>query len=457
MAKRHRAPLRNPNLQGLLVLAVVVIIAGVYLVNNRSQPQRLARPAQPTAATDSTPNTNQFMLLQQQFTALPSPTSTPTTSPTPFMPPTDDAPLATARAFNPSPLPVRNLPTPQSLITQTPPPSPAFVQNTPVPLPTGVEIGSAPNFEENPQRFEVPPEEVPLSAHPFDHYWLARPIDVTANSEYLFYYPYGSGGDGWRVHHGIDIPNPVGEEVRAAGPGTVVYAGSEEEQRNYGDLEIYVSYGNVVVIEHDFGWRGQPVWTLYAHMSAMLVSQGDRVDTGDIIGLVGVSGYVTGPHVHFEIRLGTNSYFSTRNPLLWMAPYLGHGVVAGRVTDAEGAYIENAIVQLNQDGNITDRTTTYTDAWEEGARVWSVVPDDNWRENFALGDIPEGTYELIVLVEGRRYFESVRVNAGVTTFVEMQIDAVATPQPFQEETPLGGANAGVPTTMPTGLPSPTPN
>jgi murein DD-endopeptidase MepM/ murein hydrolase activator NlpD len=332
-------------------------------------------------------------------------------------------------------------------------PSPAFIENTPVPLPEGLSIGefSNPLAEQNPEKFQLPPEQVPLSLHPFDHYYLTRPIDVTANSQYLFYYPYGSSGSqGWRVHHGLDMPNVVGEEVQAAGPGTVVWADRAYETELDGDLEVYAAYGNVVVIEHDFSWRGQKVWTLYAHLSAITVRAGDKVQTGDIIGLVGVTGDVSGPHVHFEVRLGRNSYYSTRNPLLWMAPYVGHGVVAGRVVDEEGRFIDNVLVQLNRGGRLTDSTTTYSNPYEPNKRLWTVVPDDNWNENFALGDIPAGEYQLVAVVEDRRYFQTVQVNAGMTSFVEIQIGGIATPIPVQ-------ATAIIPTPLPTAIPlSPTP-
>jgi murein DD-endopeptidase MepM/ murein hydrolase activator NlpD len=269
-------------------------------------------------------------------------------------------------------------------------------------------------------KYQPPPEEVPFGAHPYDHYFLTRPVDVSANSEYLFYYPYGSSGsDGIRVHHGIDIPNFVGQEVRAAGSGTVIWAGDGLTGERAPELGLYASYGNVIIIQHDFSWRGKPVWTLYAHLSAILVQENERVDTGRIIGLVGVSGLVTGPHVHFEVRVANNSYYSTRNPLLWMAPYIGHGVLAGRVVDQSGAFVEKASLRLFQDGVLTDRTTSYQDAYRPGRRVWSVVPDDNWRENFVLGDIPAGEYTLVATLDDFRVERPVTINPSVTTFVEL--------------------------------------
>ena len=158
------------------------------------------------------------------------------------------------------------------------------------------------------------------------------PVDASGNSESLFYYTYGARWQNTaRVHHGIDIPNPIGEQVLAAADGVVFYSGRVTQDADYEGMELYASYGNLVVIEHDFEVDGQPVFTLYAHLAARSVAIGTRVEMGDVIGLVGNTGIVTGPHIHFEVRHGVNSYWNTRNPLLWIAPYINHGVIAGRV------------------------------------------------------------------------------------------------------------------------------
>ncbi len=91
-----------------------------------------------------------------------------------------------------------------------------------------------------------------------------------------------------RPHEGIDLPAPVGTPVFAAADGQVVYAGHGVR-----------GYGNLVVIKH-----AGDLLTVYAHNSALLVSQGQPVRAGDRIALVGQSGHATGPHLHFEVRRG---------------------------------------------------------------------------------------------------------------------------------------------------------
>jgi len=87
-----------------------------------------------------------------------------------------------------------------------------------------------------------------------------------------------------RNHNGIDIGAAYGTNIYASDGGIVV--ASEESY----------SYGNYVMIAH-----GSGRYTLYAHMSQRLVSVDDVVSQGDVIGLVGMTGYATGPHIHFEV------------------------------------------------------------------------------------------------------------------------------------------------------------
>jgi hypothetical protein len=97
-----------------------------------------------------------------------------------------------------------------------------------------------------------------------------------------------------RFHNGIDLGTPMGTPIQASAPGYVSYA------------DWNGGYGKTVIIQHVGGYE-----TLYAHLDQVKVKVGDRVKNGQIIGLSGSTGYVTGPHLHFEIRRNQIAY----NPL----------------------------------------------------------------------------------------------------------------------------------------------
>ena len=86
-------------------------------------------------------------------------------------------------------------------------------------------------------------------------------------------------------HPGFDLAAPTGTPVSAAAGGTVTHAGPAG------------TYGNLVTIRHDNGYE-----TRYAHLSAVNINPGERVEAGQLIGKVGTTGYSTGPHLHFEVR-----------------------------------------------------------------------------------------------------------------------------------------------------------
>ena len=100
----------------------------------------------------------------------------------------------------------------------------------------------------------------------------------------------------WRAHKGVDFAAAVGTPIRASGDGVVEFAGSQN------------GYGNVVVLKH---WSNYS--TAYAHMSrfASNLRQGQKVNQGDVIGYVGMTGWSTGPHLHYEFRVNNEP----RDPL----------------------------------------------------------------------------------------------------------------------------------------------
>ncbi|MDD3435884.1 MAG: peptidoglycan DD-metalloendopeptidase family protein [Candidatus Gastranaerophilales bacterium] len=104
---------------------------------------------------------------------------------------------------------------------------------------------------------------------------------------------------GWRTHpifksrsfhSGVDIGGPYNGNVRASNAGKVIYSG------------WYGGYGKVVILDHG-DVNGIPTTTLYAHLNSARVSPGEYVSKGQVVGYEGTTGYSTGPHVHFEVRV----------------------------------------------------------------------------------------------------------------------------------------------------------
>jgi murein DD-endopeptidase MepM/ murein hydrolase activator NlpD len=314
-----------------------------------------------------------------------------------------------------------------------------------------------------------PPVPVPHSLHPNDHYWLRRPIPSGRVDYGLDWYPYGgNGGGAWRLHHGMDFPNDPGTPVLAAADGVIVWVednwtpiyvpveqedpGSESAGETLAEaeepaeiavaggaevtrtLQLVGPYGNYVIVKHDWGWQGEPVYTLYAHLLEVFVRPGDHVSAGDLLGGVGNTGNSTGPHLHFEVRIGSNGYGYTRNPALWIAPYEGWGNLAGLVGTAGGTPIPNVTVAVYPvlAGGEIDR---------EGGRFvgtyagWQVHPDEFWGENFVLPDLPAGSYQVRVRAAGETLQATVEIRAGVTSFVKLHTNTPYLPAPTSTPVP----------------------
>jgi murein DD-endopeptidase MepM/ murein hydrolase activator NlpD len=105
------------------------------------------------------------------------------------------------------------------------------------------------------------------------------------------------------VHLGIDIDGESGDDVRAALAGIVLVAGSPPPG--------FSGYGTIVLIGHPDGLA-----TLYAHLSRVGVGVGTAVGAGDLVGAMGCTGSCTGPHLHFEVRLGNTPV----DPVVYLPP-----------------------------------------------------------------------------------------------------------------------------------------
>ncbi len=95
---------------------------------------------------------------------------------------------------------------------------------------------------------------------------------------------------GWRqsgFHHGLDIAGKLGDPIRAAANGKVDFVGYQP------------IYGQMVILKHDDNKK-----TVYAHLDKACVKRGQEIERGKTIGSIGLSGRTTGPHLHFEVRVG---------------------------------------------------------------------------------------------------------------------------------------------------------
>ncbi len=224
------------------------------------------------------------------------------------------------------------------------------------------------------------------------------------------FYPYGSTANGlYFLHCGVDIGNPSGTPVLAVASGMVIVAGN--------DLSVVYGlkpnfYGQLVVVQLDREFHEQPVFILYGHLSRVTAHVAQRVDKGDVLGEVGMTGVAIGPHLHFEVRVGANSYDNTRNPELWLKPLPSHGTIAGQLLDAQGNPIPEVVINFHQ-AESPDRR--WLEAWTYASD--GVNPDEEWGENFVMGDVPAGSYVLKTRIGGRLYIQEVTVEAEKTSLV----------------------------------------
>lgn len=295
---------------------------------------------------------------------------------------------------------------PQASFPSTEEPAPAAPEPTvPPPRATLAEF-TLPEAGPNPvSAWRPPPYEVPLALRPEDHFYFARPIPSGDVNWPNPRYRYGSTAFGEEtVHTGVDLGADRNTEVRAAADGEVIWVGYGLYRGLYDPND---PYGLAIAIRHDFGYRDQLLYTVYAHLSSTVIWLGQRVSAGERIGTVGSTGHASGPHLHFEVRVGENRYFATRNPELWMVPAEGWGVLAGKVENSFGNPLTEHSVQI--------KSVETEQTWE----VWTyalgtVNADEHYQENFVISDLPAGPYQVKVNFLGRSYGAFLFVYAGQT-------------------------------------------
>jgi murein DD-endopeptidase MepM/ murein hydrolase activator NlpD len=266
--------------------------------------------------------------------------------------------------------------------------------------------------------------------------FLSRPIAAPGNDSIDVTYRFGSTQSGMRdPHHGVEFLNGFGTPVLAAGDGVVVVAGTDLDPTSphgawpitfYGPYMNF--YGNLVVIEHavpEALLQAMPdlprtIYTLYGHLSEIGVQVGQQVTAGQPIGKVGQAGIATGSHLHFEVRLGENTYPASRNPEAWLAPHLDAngqpmGAIAGRFLDSyqNSLEIDSIVLQHLPEGpdGPSDFQVSVRTYEEKG-----LVGQPPWLESFAVGDLPAGWYRITFPMGGLRE-ELLQVLPGQLTVV----------------------------------------
>jgi murein DD-endopeptidase MepM/ murein hydrolase activator NlpD len=227
------------------------------------------------------------------------------------------------------------------------------------------------------------------------HFLKTWPIENAPRTEVDKPYRYGSTlGGTLDPHIGIDITNSEGTPVVAAADGKIVVARNDRETA-YGPYVNY--YGNTIIIEHKLSSIQSPVYSLYGHLSDILVSEGEIITSGDIIGSVGASGAALGSHLHFEIRVGENSYLNTRNPELWLPPRndddgVQNGTLVGFILDRKNRLLDiyNIVLEYIPEEGSKPISRIYLSSYLGGI----INNDDWWGESFGVGDISSGLYKV---------------------------------------------------------------
>jgi murein DD-endopeptidase MepM/ murein hydrolase activator NlpD len=411
-----RHSFRSTLVDTLRLFTVAVSIASLVAVVGfvgQDQPVPVALLGTSTHTATATATASPTPTATATHTLTPSPTSTrtPTLTPTPTITVTSAVAEGSAPTHTPSPV---GTPTP----TYTPTP-------TPTPVPRTVLASSL---------------DLPDPTLAEDHFWFTRPFTDAFATWGSPYYPFGTNNRGQYLwHHGIDIQNPMETPILAVGDGLVVYAGPDNEVSLGASLNFF---GQAVMIQHDEVWDDQPVFTLYGHVSKVLVQEGQSVRAGQVIAEVGQGGVALGPHLHLEVRVGGRGYADSRNPDLWVWPDPGYGVIAGRVIDAKGYMVPQQPIFLHraeEPDQYWRQTFTYPDT--------IIQSDAEWGETFTFADIPVGGYVVKTYFDGRLFTRPITVTNQTTTFVSIEgvtptptpesTSAISTPQP--NETPAPSA------------------
>lgn len=299
-------------------------------------------------------------------------------------------------------------------------PVPTSSESTPEPAPDFTNAASLPNSEWGSTFYPVP---LALTIH--DHFYFAYPLlmsnanRMNVDYRYGYYYPEEDV-----VHTGVDIIGIRGDPVLAAAAGKVIFAGTGLLN---GANHPEDPYGQAVMIRHSFSFEGYTIYSVYAHLDKITVTKGDWVESGEKIGAIGMTGNTSGPHLHFEIRIENTAGDKVQNPELWLAPPVGDGVLAGRVETTYGLLMTTKTLWLKS---------------LETGKTWTIITyapkvkqlDDYYNENFALGQLPLGEYEISAYYNGKLYKQVIFISPGAVNYVRFHgTDGFSTELPEIED------------------------
>lgn len=232
---------------------------------------------------------------------------------------------------------------------------------------------------------------------------VTKPATVAADSTYTLPVqgPISAGFDGYPGHGGIDYAVPEGTPVHAARDGVVKIAGANHPWMGW-------QGGNAVLIQHPDGMH-----TGYAHLSRIIVSVGQQVSQGQVIGYSGSTGLVTGPHLHFEMLPAnpnfSNGYSGRINP----APYIANAPFkasptptvnrydvrseASRVgkTISNGDYVIASTLDSNY--NLDVQNSSY----QNGSNIQLSSKSSDSKQVFTVHYLGNGFYKLIHKSSGK--------------------------------------------------------
>ncbi len=252
-------------------------------------------------------------------------------------------------------------------------------------------------------------------------YLLGRPVGPDGRNTIVGSTRFGEYRRATRdSYHGVYFLNSTGTPVLAAAAGRVVVAG-DDLNLMYGPFRNL--YGSLVILEHEFPQLTGTVYTLYGHLSEVSVAEGDTVSAGQQIGRVGSSGSIQGSSLVFEVRYPDMNYISARNPELWLQPLPDdrgelQGAIAGRITDGGGNYlsVSNIVLERLAGPGLPALDQLYIRTYSEKR----LVGKEPWKENFAIGDLPPGEYQITFWLNGLQQ-RVVEVKPGDLTIVNFTV------------------------------------